>query len=1595
MADPVISEFMADNESTVTDEDGGFSDWIEIHNPTADPIALTGWYLTDNETDLEKWQFPAVTLPAGDFLVVWASGKDRRTVGAPLHTNFSLSKDGEFLALVRPGGTTAAQSFAPQFPPQAADEAFGARFLTTTLLAPGAAGKYKIPTSTTNPTEDWNQPGFVESGWSSGPSGYGFGITVPGITVRQVSKNGAITGLTDALNLISLPEGDPQLLSSMTEVRSTVNFLGEGADGHFGLNAVPPGSGGDNYVVVATGSVTIPTGGVYTFGLNSDDGGRILIDGMEIMRDDSFHGPQDHFGSISLTAGQHTFEAVMFEGVSGDSVEFFAAAGTQTSWDAGVFRLVGDVANGGLAATTLPPGAGGAVATDLKSAMTGRADAFFRMPFSAAGPGTATSMSLIMRYNDGFCAWLNGTSVARANAPASPAWNSTATSVRASDLTLRRQGFNLTEFLPLVASGSNLLAIQGLNSSTADTNFLVLPELVIGSLDPTANPVPYGDGLATPGWINGTPSSLGNVADTQFSVSRGFFNAPISVAITTATPGAVIRYTTNGSTPDATTGTIYTGPLTISSTTVLRACASLAGWKSTNVDTQTYLFPSDVITQSANGTPPPGWPASSGTSQVLDFGMDPAIVNHANPDLGGSATVRSALLALPSISVTTDLKNLFDIDGSKGIYSNPGQRGFAWERPASMEWINPPDGSHPNGSGEFQIDAGIRLRGGFSRSAENPKHSFRFFFREEYGSSKLRYPLYGRDEAQEFDKIDLRTAQNYSWSFGGDDRNTFLREEAARQAMLDMGHPGSHVRYVHLYLNGQYWGLYGLDERTEAAFSETYLGGDKDNYDVVKAEQENGYVIGATDGDLTAWQDLWNKGKTHRASPTNQNYFRLMGLAADGVTPTADPVLLDDESLIDYMLMTFWTGNLDGCVSTFLGNDRANNWYGSRLRINNPRQGFRFFVHDFEHIMLNVDEDRTGPFPSDNESNFSYSNPMYLHQDLTGNVEYRMRWADRIHRHLFDDGALTPAAWQNRINKLAADVDKSIAAESARWGDANPEVLRTRQDWINAQNWLLSYLAPRSPVVISQLRADGLYPTVDAPILNPYGGHQPTGVEVAIQGPAGATLYYMADGSDPRAVGGAVRAGALTYVSTTSSQVLVPWSASGWKYLANGSNQGTGWRTDGFNVSAWPTGTAELGYGDGDEATVVPIVDVSSANGVQKPATYYFRRTFNVTNANQITSLSLVAEFDDAFAVYLNGTRVGGNLPINPAYNYYSGATGEDSLQTISVPPSLLRNGSNTIAIEIHQANSSSSDMSMNLSLTATRSSSSTPLVLNSIGERKLRFRARSGSVWSALAESTYQVGTSLPTPADLAVSEISYFPQDPNGDAEFIELHNIGGSPLDLAGARFTEGIDFTFPAATTLTPGDRVLIVKNVAAFEVLYGTGKPIAGIFANDTALSNSGERLLLESVDGNELLDFSYGIDFPWPLSAGGLGRSLVLTNPSDPASPSSWRASAGANGNPGATDSLIRAPGQDLLDYTLASPLTSLDSGNFSVTRRLGADGAALIPEWSTNLGEWFTNSISPVSETPDAAGNSVITWKLDPLPPGQAFIRLRVAEKP
>jgi hypothetical protein len=248
----------------------------------------------------------------------------------------------------------------------------------------------------------------------------------------------------------------------------------------------------------------------------------------------------------------------------------------------------------------------------------------------------------------------------------------------------------------------------------------------------------------------------GLVSNVELSHERGFYDAPFSVTLATETEGAVIHYTLDGSEPvglpgGAPTGRIYVSPIHITGTTCLRARAIKAGWKSSDIDTHTYIFPADVIVQSQQKALSAGYP-SSWNGHPGDYEMDRQV--YGDPEYAG--LMEEALLSIPTVSVTTDKDNLFS--PSQGIYVNTTKTGDLWERSASAEYFSRDD------SKQFQINCGLRLQGGASRQPYKcPKHSLSLRFRGKWGPTKLEFPLFKGSPVDRFDSIHLRGMFNNSW----------------------------------------------------------------------------------------------------------------------------------------------------------------------------------------------------------------------------------------------------------------------------------------------------------------------------------------------------------------------------------------------------------------------------------------------------------------------------------------------------------------------------------------------------------------------------------------------------------------------------------------------------------------------------------------------------------------------------------------------------------------------------------------------------------------------------------------------------------------
>jgi hypothetical protein len=616
----------------------------------------------------------------------------------------------------------------------------------------------------------------------------------------------------------------------------------------------------------------------------------------------------------------------------------------------------------------------------------------------------------------------------------------------------------------------------------------------------------------------------------EFSSKRGFYETPFNLEINVdfsnlpAGQGdAQIFYTIDGTEPNDNNGTEYTSPLLINKTTVLRA-VTIKGNLSSDITTSSFLFLNDIINQPNN---PAGYPSewgeyieSQGTA-IADYEMDPEVTE--DPQYSG--LIKNALLSIPTISIVTDKNNLFSHSNdpdSGGLYIYTGapanSGGYAigkgWERPASIEYFN------SDSSNEFQIDCGIRIHGGHSRRPEKtPKHSFRIVFRSEYGKSKLDYPFFGSENPSSFNSIVLRATYGNTWLHrNASERNhaQLIHDLWAKDTQLDMGHPSGHGFFAHLYINGIYWGIYNPTERIDNDFGETYIGGNEEDYDVIKDYAE------VSNGNIEAWNAMMDIADN--GLEDNVNYQRIQGKNPDGSYNPDYEAYLDIVNFIDYMIINFYGANWDW---------DQHNWVAVRNR-NNPGKGFNFFCWDAEHILESV---------SSNVLNLNNSNrPSGLFQQLRKNEDFRRLFADRVQLHCFNSGALTPEASLQRWMKRAEEIDLAIIAESARWGDYRRDVhqqyapfdLYTKEHWLTELSFLVEdYFPNRTNTFINQLREAGLFPEIDAPqfLIN---GEQKSanyinsGDELSISSGLGRTVYYTIDNSDPL-MNGEVSPNAIKY----------------------------------------------------------------------------------------------------------------------------------------------------------------------------------------------------------------------------------------------------------------------------------------------------------------------------------------------------------------------------------------------------------------------------------------------------------------------------------
>ena len=1167
----IISEIAASGAGDVVDEDGGDSDWIELRNPTTAHVQLGGWRLTDDPAVPAKWTFPATVLGPGETMLVFASGKNRAVSGSELHTNFALDPDGEFLALSRPDGSVAT-SFT--FPKLKNGTTYGqGRLVEATPVTPSSVARFKAMTDGSLGL-NWTLPDFADGTWTIGAAAIGYDDGIDdgsGLQLQGYWKFDSTSGTVAVDSSIRGLNGTLAGGATFTAAGHTGGALdlGNGANGGYvvweqaangAFDAITVNNKFSLSVWINGGAAAPTQGYLFNMATQTNGGGdrsafahlpwtdlNIYFDSGGCCGGDTrmnkyepdttkWKGQWNHYVFLKDGARKEIWQnGLLWHSATNTApittIRSFFLGGAQSGLIDDLAVWAGALSPAQIQAlatgTTSPNGFNvftPVIQQQVRSAMYGvTPSAMLRIPFTLTSAPAWDELRLRIRHDDAFVAYLNGVEIARRNTPTTVAYNTLALFNRTKGAVLNSvEEINITSAISLLRTNGqpNVLAIHGINESITSAEFLIEPQLIAyrhlaGRLFSPPSPMATNDaGFAD------------YVADTSFTVNRGFYDTPQTTTIATLTAGSTLHYTLDGSIPGpgnpgsqsvtASAGQTPSVTLNISTTKVVRAMATKPDWLPTNIDTHTYLFPSLIQTQPAA---PAGFPAtwgvyggygpSIGQPMIADYAMDQRVVSGAVV----GRTVRDGLLGLPAVCISIPTAQLFD--GATGMYSNSPNQGPDWIKPASMEIIYP-DGSRV----PLQVGVGFRIHGGLSRQHwHTPKHSFSLVFKSEFGPGKLDYKLFNDTPVRKWDELVLRASSTDSFAveYVGtyeypNDRASYLRDPWMKDSFAAMGQPTGHSRYVNLFLNGLYWGQYNLAEAYVESWHEEMFGGTKEEYDVVKDvnELESGV---RTD---------WDAALTLAAAgfPDDAAFYRIQGRNPDGTRNLAYPVYLDMANLIDFMILHIYATARDWPV---------HNWWGGRRR-GAESSGFKFYPWDQEITNLNLAWIDTYSAGARFEEVNSAGTPAAFYDKLRLNPRFRRQFGDRVQAVCFNNGPLTPAQCDLRWKIRQAEIDKSIVAESARWGDARQATQYTREtNWLPEMNWVANtWWAGNHPQALARFRRVSLFPNVVAPTMSQLGGNIAAGQQITLTAPAGV-IFYTTNGVEPISLTGAIASTAIFY----------------------------------------------------------------------------------------------------------------------------------------------------------------------------------------------------------------------------------------------------------------------------------------------------------------------------------------------------------------------------------------------------------------------------------------------------------------------------------
>lgn len=791
---------------------------------------------------------------------------------------------------------------------------------------------------------------------------------------------------------------------------------------------------------------------------------------------------------------------------------------------------------------------------------------------------------------------------------------------------------------------------------------------------------------------------------------------------------------------------------------------------------------------------------------------------------------------LPVISLVTDPDNLFSDETGIYVQGTAGVEGYCtsvphnvnqdWERPVNIE-LYEKDGT----TGLNQL-AGVKIFGGCTR-VRYPIKSLAFYARKEYETAAFSYQLFPDKASQEYETFILRA--------GGDDQPfTMFRDELTQMVVKDVIDIDVQAyRPVVLYINGQYWGIHNMREKINEHYANDNYGVNADSVDVLRRNPENSWDIvhGSADHYNSMIAYLKNNDITQLS---HYDYICKQ---------------MDMDEYLNYQITEIFFG--------------ARDWPGNNIKFwrsrEKPYDRWRWVLYDmdftFTEFFADIMDEAT-----EADCGCEWPNPpwsTYLFRRLLENETFRNEFINRF--FLYSDSHFSRDRIHGIIDQLQAQIAPEIPRHIQRWGGQKTNL--PDNDWV-------------SPIFSSVEQWEGNVQRMrDFTDTRHEMAKKHVMDYLGLSGLKGFNAKVEPENYGSIVAGNAVITSTEVIADICSGQklelscipetgyILSHWEVAGnqerdssiisrgdtWKYLESWGTPSWNWTYLNYDDALWNTGKAELGYGDGDETTVIGY----GGDSQNKMITAWFRKKFIIEDKNAFIRYTAHLLRDDGARVYLNGMEV-----IRDNMDRWSVGSSSTAIENINGPdetvyhtfqinPALFLDGENVIAVEIHQGYAASSDLSFDLDLIATQLKAGSPITSS---EDTLRLTITDNmSVTAHIIPDTNNDRMVFINEV-MAKNTTGY--KDGQGEYEdWIELYNAGDVPIDLAGLYLSDALPATdawqipsgYPAMTTILPKGYMIFIAD----------DEPAEGLLHVGFKLDKDGDEVALLQIIGKDTIVIDY------------------------------------------------------------------------------------------------------------------------------------------